>query len=484
MALTAGMVASEILMCGVKAGIKQIPIVGEMAVHVVEGLQKRHEALNNATRMAEIEAQLSRVERGMRDTVEKEIRTILANLGHPALPGPELTREMTELRQIYEQGWVPNLFEGILRNSSHWQELRRNPKQYGRMLGDHDPVDPENGMHLLIDKDKTRILELPASSLAFLLSNQSVGIPAAEVRAAQEIWAFPAQTDAPRRGKTADLGIVLPSGRERQHGASGPRGSVLLPTDSESRSPLAVPLRAFARFENSLGMTMIRIEPGRFTMGSSEWGGGPPHEVRITRPFFLSAHPVTQGQYRRHMRKTEHYWEEGRDDLPVAGASWNDAIEFCNRLAESDGREYRLPTEAEWEYACRAGTSTRFFFGDNEVDLGRYAWFNGNANQKTHPVGRKKPNPWGFFDMLGNVPEWCQDLYLWEYYKNSPRDDPAGPEEAVIRNQPGYDRQTGCSRVLRGGSFELGPEECHPAYRCCDSQWQLHGFRVVADVDE
>jgi hypothetical protein len=191
MALTAGMIASEILMCGVKAGIKQIPVVGEMAVHVVEGLQKRHEALNNAARMAEFEAQLSRVERGMRDTVEKEIRTILANLGRPAVPGPELTREMTELRHIYEQGWVPNLFEGILRNSSHWQELRRNPKQYGRILGDHEPVDPECGMHLLMDKDTTRILELPASSLAFLLGNQSVGIPPAEVRAAQDIWAFP-----------------------------------------------------------------------------------------------------------------------------------------------------------------------------------------------------------------------------------------------------------------------------------------------------
>jgi hypothetical protein len=199
MALTAGMVASEILLCGVKAGIKQIPIVGEMAVHVVEGLQKRHEAVNNAARMAEIEAQLSRVERNMRDTVEKEIRMILTNLGRPAVPGPELTCEMNELRQIYEQGWMPSLFEGILRNSTHWPELRRNPRQYGRILGDHEPVDPENGMHLLLDKDRTRILELPAASFATLLSDQSVGIPAAEVRAAQDIWAFPSSKAAPKR---------------------------------------------------------------------------------------------------------------------------------------------------------------------------------------------------------------------------------------------------------------------------------------------
>jgi hypothetical protein len=189
MAITAKMVASEILVCGVKYGLKFVP-GGEVAVNVIEGLQKRHETLSNAQMLARFESQLSRVERGMRDTVEKEIRTILANLGRPSIPGPELTREMTELRQIYEQGWQPNLFEGLLRNSTHWEELKRNPRAYGRILGDHDPVDPENGMHLLIDKDKTRILELPASSLAFLLGNQIRGVPGADVRAVQDIWAF------------------------------------------------------------------------------------------------------------------------------------------------------------------------------------------------------------------------------------------------------------------------------------------------------
>jgi hypothetical protein len=146
MAVTAKMVASEILVCGVKAGIKSIPIVGQMAVHVVEGLQKRHDAMGNSVRMAKFEAQISRVERNMRDKVEKEIRTILANLGRPAVPGSELTREMTELRQIFEQGWVPNLFEGILRNSSNLQELRRNPTTFGRMLRSDEKVDPANGM--------------------------------------------------------------------------------------------------------------------------------------------------------------------------------------------------------------------------------------------------------------------------------------------------------------------------------------------------
>jgi hypothetical protein len=197
MAITAKMVASEILICGVKAGFRQIPIVGEVAVSVVDGLQRRYEASSNSAELAKFEAQLSRVERNMRDTVEREIRTILANLGRPGVPGPELTREMTELRQIYEQGWVPNLFEGLLRNSTHLEELRKSPTAYGRILGDHEPVNPENGMHLLLEKDKARILEMPAASLALLLGNQPKGVPGAEVCAGQDVWAFAAEDSAP-----------------------------------------------------------------------------------------------------------------------------------------------------------------------------------------------------------------------------------------------------------------------------------------------
>jgi hypothetical protein len=199
MALTAKMVASEILVCGVKAGIKSIPIVGEMAVNVIDGLQRRHESLGNAAKLAEFDAQLSRVERSMRETVEKEIRGILTNFERPFVPGPELTREMNELRQIYEQGWVPNLFEGLLRNSTHLQELRKNPKTFGRILGDNEPLDPES-MHLLVDKDQTRILQMPVSSLALLLGNQSIGVPQAEVKAGQDIWAFPSHSSGLMKG--------------------------------------------------------------------------------------------------------------------------------------------------------------------------------------------------------------------------------------------------------------------------------------------
>jgi hypothetical protein len=221
------MFASEILICGVKAGIKQIPIVGEMAVNVVEGLQKRHEAMGNAAKMAEFDAQLSRVERNMRDTVEKEIRTILRNLSRPSLPGPELTREMTELRQIFEQGWVPNLFEGILRNSKQLEELRRSPATFGRMLRSDETIDPANGMmYLLIDTDTTRVLELPAASLALMLSNQAVGVPPAQLKAGQDIWAFPSHNAVARNSnfsKSSPLSTVdgVSQGHQNQKLFSG-----------------------------------------------------------------------------------------------------------------------------------------------------------------------------------------------------------------------------------------------------------------------
>src|SRR5260370_5647999 len=121
-----------------------------------------------------------------------------------------------------------------------------------------------------------------------------------------------------------------------------------------------------------------------------------------------------------------------------------------------------MPTEAEWEYGCRAGSPSRYPFGDNEADLGEYAWFDGNSGSKTHPVGQKRPNRWGLYDMLGNVWEWCQDGYDPEYYKKSPRDDPPGPSQPEAS-----------SRILRGGSWLTVPGNCRPAYR----PWRVPAFR-------
>lgn len=443
MAITAKMVASEVLICGVKAGLRRFPGVGE-AIEVVENLQRRHESLNNSARLAELEAQMSRTEKAMRGTVQREIQTILTNLGRPAVPGPELTREMNELRQIYEQGWMPNLFEGLLRNSTHWEEFRRNPKTFGRILGDHEPLDPDS-MHLLIDKDTTRILELPTASLALLLSNQSVGVPQAEMRAGQDIWAFP--------------------------------------TSKVSHA------RTSSSFVNSIGMTMRRIPAGSFSMGSTEERDEEPrHLVTISKPFYLGVYPVTQDEFSTLMHANPSQ-NLGDGRLPVDSTTWFDAIDFCNALSEAEGwtpfyrvkkdsvevidwngSGYRLPTEAEWEYACRAGSPARFSFGEDERSLGDYAWYVKNSNIKTHPVGGRKANAWDLFDMQGNVWEWCWDWYDKSYYSESSEIDPHGP--------PGGER-----RIQRGGSRSNEAEWCRPATR--GNFWPMFrnddpGFRVAA----
>jgi formylglycine-generating enzyme required for sulfatase activity len=154
--------------------------------------------------------------------------------------------------------------------------------------------------------------------------------------------------------------------------------------------------------------------------------------------------------------------------LPIESVSWNDAQEFCKKVSAKTGQTVRLPTEAEWEYACRAGTTTAYYSGDTEADLGRAAWYGANINGSTHPVGQKEPNAWGLYDMHGNVWEWCQD-YWYEEYEAGAATDPQGPD-------------TGTSRVLRGGFWLANPWFCRSAFR---SVWApgrrdgSFGFRVV-----
>jgi len=197
---------------------------------------------------------------------------------------------------------------------------------------------------------------------------------------------------------------------------------------------------------------MVWIEPGMLTVGSpsSESGRdsdeGPQHEVTIGEGLYLGKYELTQGQWESVMATRPWAEEEcvlEHPDHPAVHISWNDMQEFIRRLNAAEGSEiYRLPTEAEWEYACRAGTTTRWSFGDNESQLGRYAWYDANAwdvgEKYAHEVGTKLPNAWGLYDMHGNVWEWCQDWY--EAYTSSSQVDPTGPS-------------TGSHRVVRGGDF-------------------------------
>ncbi len=222
---------------------------------------------------------------------------------------------------------------------------------------------------------------------------------------------------------------------------------------------------------NYVGMKLNLIPPGEFAMGSpkSESGHLPDetqHLVRITKPFYLSSHEVTQEQYEQVMGKNPSY--HNGMDKPVDTVSWQDAVEFCGKLSDEEGVEYRLPTEAEWEYACREGTTTAYSFGDDVSGLGEYAWHIGNSNSTTHPVGGLKPNAWGLFDMHGNVFEWCQDWY--------------GPYESLQVVSDPTGAASGHYRVLRGGAFVDLPRLVRAADRHTDqpgSRYHLIGFRLA-----
>jgi formylglycine-generating enzyme required for sulfatase activity len=180
--------------------------------------------------------------------------------------------------------------------------------------------------------------------------------------------------------------------------------------------------------------------------GDAEDDEKPQHLVKITKPFYLGLYEVTQQQYEKVMEarpwQGEEYVKEG-PDYPAVYVNHDDAVEFCRRLSKQEGVEYRLPTEAEWEYACRAGTTTSYSFGDDASKLGQYAWYGKNAwdigEKYAHRVGQKLPNPWGLYDMHGNAWEWCQDWYA-PYGSEKVVSDPVGPAQ-------------GEGRVLRGGSF-------------------------------
>jgi formylglycine-generating enzyme required for sulfatase activity len=237
-------------------------------------------------------------------------------------------------------------------------------------------------------------------------------------------------------------------------------------------------------------MTLKLIPAGEFLMGSpdddrdAENDEKPKHRVRITRPFYLGVCEVTQAEYKAVMGNNPSYFCQSgggigsvfgqpTDRYPVENVSWLDAVQFCNKLGEMEGRPpfyqiekenvrvpdwsgpgYRLPTEAEWEYACRANaqTVTRYSFGDDAASLGEFAWYADNSVTGSRRVGEKRPNGFGLFDMHGNVWEWCWDGYGEGYYKESREDDPRGRDGAS-------------ARVYRGGGWDCGPRGGRSAAR-------------------
>ena len=227
---------------------------------------------------------------------------------------------------------------------------------------------------------------------------------------------------------------------------------------------------------NSIGMEFVLIPAGEFDMGSpsgetDRYGDeGPVHKVKISDAFYLGKYEVTQKQWREIMGDNPSNYDG--DNRPVEYVSWNDAQDFIKKLNTKESTDkYRLPSEAEWEYAARAGSTTRYSFGDIESRLGEYGWYEGNSGDKTHLVGQKKPNPWGLYDMHGNVWEWTQDLYNGDY-KVAPADGSAW-------------ESGGSSRIFRGGSWLYYARDCRSAnrnYYIPDFRNYDLGFRLLQET--
>ena len=261
-------------------------------------------------------------------------------------------------------------------------------------------------------------------------------------------------------------------------------GQMTPPVMGYRRSPAVYPRCIRPRFKNSIGMEFVYIPPGTFVMGSppKEYGHDlteRQHVVVFTKGFYMQTTEVTQGEWKAIMGSNPSYFLNCGDDCPVENVSWYDAQEFIERLNEREGTtRYRLPTEAEWEYACRAGTETPFANGGTitketlfvNPSLGQMGWYYSNSEEATHSVAQKRPNAWGLYDMHGNVWEWCQDWmaqYPFEVSTN-----PKGPP-------------SGLSRVRRGGSWQEYPVFCRSAYRGSShpkTKSPSIGFRLVMDL--
>src|SRR5262249_44671931 len=228
-------------------------------------------------------------------------------------------------------------------------------------------------------------------------------------------------------------------------------------------------------FTNSIGIEFLLIPAGTFMMGSPDSDAEaldeekPAHRVTITQPFYLGKYPLTQAQWEAVMGNNPSLLK-GNPNHPVENVSWDDVHAFLHNLNAREGSgDYRLPTEAEWEYACRAGSADTYCFGNNVNQLGEYAWYEENASGQSHPVGQLKPNVWGLYDMHGNVYEWVHDWYETTYYQSRPARDPSGPS-------------WGSDRVNRGGCWGHNAWGCRSARRgrlTPDSRRDNLGFRLL-----
>lgn len=313
-----------------------------------------------------------------------------------------------------------------------------HPDLAGRLLEDARYPTPEPFVEVLnarppSKKEDRRAHDVRVAAILRLLRNRSEEVPGMEEICRRLAGSEHEETRSFASEILVRLGVMLPPVNMRLH----PRIIV----------------------NEHQNMAFVEVPAGEFKMGGCKYDAEQPiHVVRITQSFLLGKYPVTNAQYAEFMDQTEtrigkpEYWDDRRfnqPDQPVVGVSWDEACAFCEWIGG------RLPSEAEWEYACRAGSTTEYSFGNDADELGDHAWFSQNSNDQSQPVGAKKPNPWGLHDMHGNVWEWCADWWEDSYERRAKSTvviDPTGPLEGPVR-------------VGRGGSWHVPPGCCRSAYR-------------------
>jgi formylglycine-generating enzyme required for sulfatase activity len=250
---------------------------------------------------------------------------------------------------------------------------------------------------------------------------------------------------------------------------------------------LVTDTNAPASSSHSAGASMAQVPAGHFLMGDADEVDATPHEIAVSS-FFLDKYLVTQERFEKLMHENPSRWKGASN--PVEQVRWSDAVRYCNKRSEAEGLQpcydlktwrcnfeangYRLPTEAEYEYACRAGTATPYLSGQTAARLGEFAWYDKNSGGHPRSVGQKQPNAWGLYDMAGNLWEWCNDFYQVDSYGSSPKQDPRGPE-------------TGKTKVVRGGCWRTPADNCRSGYRYNENPgyadvcfgYDIYGFRCA-----
>lgn len=253
----------------------------------------------------------------------------------------------------------------------------------------------------------------------------------------------------------------------------------------------AQPKGSLEKVVTQSGVEMLQIPAGSFSMGDKNGDVDETPHMIILDSFFIDKFLVTQEEYQKVVGENIARWKGKKN--PVEQVRWSDAVKYCNTRSRQEGLQpcyntetwecnfnadgYRLPTEAEWEYVCRSGTNTTFYFGDNKSELRNFSWFKENSGGRPRPVGQKLPSPWGIFDLYGNVWEWCNDFYQVDYYQQSPEKNPHGPE-------------FGDNKVLRGGSWDSEADQCRSSYRYNEVPgytdicfgYDIYGFRCVKNL--